>query len=66
MAFKMSKATVKERDDMVFAARAKLDILNGKIAEFNEAVSDAWGAVEEALNDYNGARCPMREISCSG
>jgi len=62
MAFKFSKADIKERDEMVEAAKAKLTILNGAIDKFNESLNEAWGEVEEALNDYNGALSDARDF----
>lgn len=44
MAFKLTKAQIKERDSMVAALREK--------AEAMTAAKTAW---EEAVNDYNGA-----------
>lgn len=55
MAFKFSKQDIKDRDDVVDAARKKLGILNGAIEQFNADVAEKWAEVEEALNDYNGA-----------
>ena len=55
MAFKFSKLQIKERDEMVDAARKKLETLNTVIENYNENMAEAWGAVEDALNDRNGA-----------
>ena len=62
MAFKFSKADIKDRDELVQAAQYKLDNLNTEIARFNEAVTEAWEELEEALGEYNGALTDARDF----
>ena len=55
MAFTLTKAEIKDRDDVVEAARRKLGILNAAITQFNERLEEQRSILDDAVNDCNGA-----------
>jgi vacuolar-type H+-ATPase subunit I/STV1 len=62
MAFKLSKGDVKDRGELVAAARRKLDELNTAIEQYNESVGEAWTKLDDFINDYNGALSDARDF----
>ena len=55
MAFQLTKAEVKERDEVIEAARRKLGALNTAISTFNERLEEQRSILDDATNDCNGA-----------
>jgi len=62
MAFKMSKQEIKERDEFVDSLRKKLETLNAAVTKYNEVVAEAYGALEDEINDFNGSLSDARDF----
>jgi hypothetical protein len=62
VAFQLTKAELKERDEMVASVKEKQTALNTAIEEYNETVNEAWGKLEDYVNEFNGALSDLRDF----
>jgi DNA repair exonuclease SbcCD ATPase subunit len=62
VAFKLTAADLKERDEMIASVKEKQAKLNEEIAVFNDALDAAQDRLEEFINDLNGAISDLRDF----
>jgi cell division septum initiation protein DivIVA len=63
MAFALTIKDSARREELLTKLREKADILNAKIAEFNDALAEPRAAVEDAQEDYNEVLAEARSFA---
>jgi len=59
---KLSKAQIKERDDLSAKLSEAGDVLNAAITKYNEAIKAAYEDVEKAMSEFNTAVIEARDF----
>jgi hypothetical protein len=62
MAFKLTNGDIKERDNMIGSVQDKQQTLTEAITKFNDVIEEQKSAVEDCLNDLNGAIFDLRNF----
>jgi phage-related protein len=62
MAFKLTNGDIKERDNMIGSVQDKQQTLTEAITKFNDVIEEQKSAVEDCLNDLNGAISDLRNF----